>query len=119
MSDADAKAEPALLGRRLLRGQDRAALATSLRGAPYPSLVLFAADLDASPLLLLSDLAQHSRNIGFDPRISLLLDATEGHADPLTGPRLTLIGRAEAIDEPRRFARFIAHHPMSSIYSGF
>jgi putative heme iron utilization protein len=83
------------------------------------SLVLFATDLDGSPLLLLSDLAQHSRNIRFDPRISLLVDATEGYPDPLTGPRLTLIGRAEAIDDPRRLGRFTARHPTSEIYSGF
>ena len=87
MSETGSSSDPAAFGRRLLRGRDRAALATSLRGAPYASLVLFVADLDASPLLLLSDLAQHSRNIAFDPRVSLLLDATEGYPDPLTGPR--------------------------------
>ena len=119
MSEIGPSGDPATFGRRLLRGRDRAALATSLRGAPYASLVLFVADLDASPLLLLSDLAQHSRNIAFDPRISLLLDATEGHPDPLTGPRLTLIGRAEAVDDPRRLGRFTAHHPTSAVYSSF
>jgi putative heme iron utilization protein len=119
MSKTQANDDPAALGRRLLRGQGRAALATSLRGAPYVSLVLVAADLDASPLLLLSDLAQHSRNIAFDPRISLLLDGTAGYPDPLTGPRLTVVGQAEAVDDPRRLARFTAHHPTSSSYSGF
>ena len=88
-------------------------------GAPYASLVLVAADLDASPLLLLSDLAQHSRNIAFDPRVSLLLDGTEGHADPLAGPRLTLLGRAEAVADPRLLARFAARHPSSALYAGF
>jgi heme iron utilization protein len=119
MSETLSGGNVAAFGRQLLRGRDRATLATSLRGAPYASLVLFVSDLDASPLLLLSDLAQHSRNIAFDPRVSLLLDATGGHADPLTGPRLTLIGRAEAVDDPRRLARFVAHHPASAIYSGF
>lgn len=119
MSEAEAGGGPAGLGRRLLRQQQRAALATSLRGAPYVSLVLLTADLDATPLLLLSDLAQHSRNIGFDPRVSLLLDATAEYPDPLTGPRLTLLGRAEAIADPGRLARFTAHHPSSSVYSGF
>ena len=80
---------------------------------------MFATDLDASPLLLLSDLAQHSRNIRFDPRISLLIDATEGYPDPLTGPRLSLMGRVEAIDDRRCLARFNARHPTSEIYSGF
>jgi heme iron utilization protein len=119
MSEAAANSDPAAIGRRLMRRESRAALATSLHGAPCVSLVLVAADLDASPLLLLSDLAQHSRNIAFDPRVSLLLDGTRDHPDPLTGPRLTLIGQAEAVDDPRRRARFIAHHPTSSIYSGF
>jgi heme iron utilization protein len=119
MSDLPSMGEPAVFGRLLARSRNRAALATNMRGTPYASLVLFAVDLDASPLLLLSDLAQHSRNIAFDPRVSLLLDATEGHPDPLTGPRLTVIGRAEAVDDPRRLARFIAHHPTSVVYSGF
>jgi heme iron utilization protein len=119
MSEAEAGANPATFGRRLLRQQQRAALASSLRGAPYASLVLVAADLDASPLLLLSDLAQHSRNIAFDPRVSLLLDATQDYPDPLTGPRLTLLGRAEAIADARPLARFTAHHPMSSVYADF
>jgi putative heme iron utilization protein len=119
MSEMGSSRDPAAFGRRLLRGRDRAALATSLRGAPYVSLVLFVADLDASPLMLLSDLAQHSRNIAFDPRVSLLLDATQDHPDPLTGPRLTLIGQAHAVEDPRRLARFTAHHPASSVYSSF
>lgn len=110
---------PAAIGRRLMRTESRGALATSLRGAPYVSLALVVADQDASPLLLLSDLAQHSRNIAFDPRVSLLLDGTAGYPDPLTGPRLTVIGQAEPVDDPRRLARFVAHHPTSSVYSGF
>src|ERR1700757_4306675 len=119
MSEAEPDGDPARIGRRLLRRQQRGTLATSMGGAPYASLVLIAADLDASPLLLFSDLAQHSRNIAFDPRVSLLLDATEGHPDPLTGPRLTLLGRAQPTDDRRCLARFIAHHPTSAGYAGF
>jgi putative heme iron utilization protein len=119
MTDILSSHDPAVFGRLLARGRSRAALATSLQGAPYTSLVLFAVDLDASPLLLLSDLARHSRNIAFDPRVSLLLDATEGHPDPLTGPRLTLLGRALPTEDPRRAARFVAHHPTSEVYAGF
>ena len=119
MSETQSSRDPATLARLLARSRTRAALATSLHGAPYASLVLVAVDPDASPLLLLSDLAQHSRNIAFDPRVSLLLDATEGHPDPLTGPRLTLLGRAQPTDDPRCLARFVAHHPASAAYAGF
>jgi heme oxygenase (biliverdin-IX-beta and delta-forming) len=92
-----------------MRASDRAALATSLLGAPYASLVLVAADLDASPLLLLSNLAQHSRNIAADPRVSFRLD----------GPRLSLLGQAKAVSDPGLLARFIAHHPSAALYAGF
>lgn len=119
MSETQANPNSALLSRQLARSCTRAALASSLGGAPYASLVLVTVDLDASPLLLLSDLAQHSRNIAFDPRVSLLFDATAGHDDPLSGPRLTLLGKAKATDDRRCLARFIAHHPNSAAYAGF
>jgi heme iron utilization protein len=119
MSEPLTTRDPAVFGRLLARSCTRAALATSLNGAPYASLVLITLDLDASPLLLLSDLAQHSRNIAFDPRISLLLDGTESQPDPLTGPRVTLLGRALPTDDPRCLARFMSHHPASAAYAGF
>ena len=119
MSGTEPDDHPARIARRLLRREQRGTLATNMSGAPYASLVLVAADLDASPLLLLSDLAQHSRNIAFDPRVSLLFDGTAGYRDPLTGPRVTVIGQARAVEDPRRLARFTAHHPTSAVYSGF
>src|SRR5260370_38045504 len=105
--------------RRLIRRRDHAALATLLDGRPYVSLVATACDSDASPLLLLSDLAQHTRNLVADPRVSLLFEDTGEHADPLAGPRLTLLGRAEKCDDPRAAARFAARHPARAQYARF
>src|SRR6516164_5291915 len=119
MSETRSSPTPAVLGRLLARGCTRAALATSLNGAPYASLVLITVDLDASPLLLLSDLAQHSRNIAFDPRVSLLFDDTAQLPDPLSGPRLTVLGWAQSAADPRLAARFAAHCPESRAYAGF
>src|ERR1700687_2846802 len=119
MTAADGAPDRGAAARRLIRGRDRAALATSLSGWPYVSLVITACDSDASPLLLLSDLAQHTKNLGADPQVSLLFEDTGGHADPLAGPRLSLLGRAERCDDPRSAARFAARHPASARYAGF
>jgi putative heme iron utilization protein len=106
--------------RRLLRATDRASLATlDADGWPFASLVLLAVDHDAAPLLLISDLAEHSKNLQRDPRVSLLVDGTAGLEEPLTGPRVTLLGRAERTAEPRLQARFVARHPGAALYADF
>ncbi len=109
--------------RDLVRGLDRAALATSLAGDggpwPYASLVLAAVDHDLSPILLLSDLAEHTKAIAGDARVSLLFDGTHGLDQPLTGSRVTLVGRACRTDDARLAGRFLAHHPDARMYAGF
>jgi len=110
---------PAATARRLVRSLDRATLATSQDGWPYASLVLAAADQDASPLLLLSDLAEHSKNLKRDSRASLLFDGTAERDDPLTGPRVTVLGEAKPVADPRLMARFTARHPAAAAYAGF
>jgi len=105
--------------RRLMRRSGFAALGTIHDGSPYVSLVAAACAQDASPLLLLSNLAQHTRNFAVEPKVSLLFDGTREFADPLAGPRLTVLGRIEACDDPAARARFTARHPDSAAYAGF
>jgi putative heme iron utilization protein len=109
--------------RDLVRGLDRAALATALpvEGGnwPYASLVLVAVDHDLSPILLLSDLAEHTKALASDDRVSLLFDGTHGLDQPLTGPRVTLVGRASRTDDARLARRFLARHPDAEMYAGF
>ena len=114
----DRAEETAVTARRLVRATDRATLATSLDGWPYASLVLVATEHDATPLLLLSDLAEHTRNLTRDKRVSLLFDGTAGLVDPLTGPRVTVLGELVPA-EPRLLPRFTARHPSSALYAGF
>ena len=116
---ADPDAGRGAEARRLIRRADHAALATSFEGRPYASLVAVACDVDASPLLLLSDLAQHTKNLAAEPHASLLIDGTSGYADPLAGPRLTLLGSIERTADPAALARFISRHPSSAAYAGF
>lgn len=114
---------PAVTARRLMRGLDRATLATALGSStgawPYASLVLAACDLDASPLLLLSDLAEHTKNLKRDPRASLLFDGTAGRDDPLTGSRATVLGEIALDPEPTSLERFVRRHPSAAVYAGF
>jgi len=112
--------------RELIRSRSLASLATALPASqasdvawPYVSLVLVAVDHDLSPILLLSDLAEHTRAIAADCRVSLLFDGTAGLAQPLAGPRVTLLGRATRTDDQRLQRRFVQHHPDSEMYAGF
>src|SRR5260221_5163536 len=115
---------PGAIARDLIRAADRATLATrltrpGLAGWPYASLVLVATDQDLTPLLLISDLADHTRNIAREPRVSLLFDATAGAADPLAAARLTVLGRIIRDDGPAARARYLARHPTAATYAGF
>jgi putative heme iron utilization protein len=110
---------PAQSARKVMRATDRAALATSQGSWPFASLVLVALDHDASPLLLISDLSEHAKNIKAEARVSLLFDGTQGLDDPLTGPRVTVLGEAAPVDDARLKARFLARHPAAELYAGF
>jgi putative heme iron utilization protein len=105
--------------RALMRAQAAAALGTLMDGAPYVSLVLVAFDADGSPLLLLSRLAQHTKNLLANQCVSLLFDGTAGLDEPLTGPRLTVLGSAAACTDAVPLERYLARHPSAAAYAGF
>jgi putative heme iron utilization protein len=83
----------------LLRDQRQGALGTLAGGAPFVSLVAFAAEPDFGGLLLhLSRLAPHTRQLLADPWASLLVaEPDDGREDVQTLARLTLTGRAKQI----------------------
>jgi putative heme iron utilization protein len=118
--------DPVAATRAVLRAASTGALATlTPSGTPFASLVTVATDVDGTPLMLLSTLAVHTRNLDADGRCSLLLVAPGGEGgDPLAGARATLEGRAERIasDDPglaRARARFLARHPEAEGYAAF
>ncbi|MBV8918407.1 HugZ family pyridoxamine 5'-phosphate oxidase [Bradyrhizobium sp.] len=115
--------DPSRETRLLLRKSRQGALATLMagRGDPYCSLVNVASHPDGTPIVLISQLAVHTKNILADSRVSLMLDErTEG--DPLQGGRIMLLGRAEdvASDElvmVRR--RYLNAHPSAEAFVDF
>src|ERR1700677_1857503 len=88
--------DAAKLARLLLRRSRQGALATLMAGSgdPYCSLVNVASHPDGSPILLISRLALHTKNILADARVSLMLDERAA-GDPLEGSRIMLAGHAE------------------------
>ncbi len=114
---------PSRLARSLLRRSRQGALATLMAGsgAPYCSLVNLAADADGSPILLISGLAVHTKNILADNRVSLMLDE-RAPGDPLEGARIMLSGRAEqasAANKGRLRSRYLNAHPSATEYADF
>ena len=107
--------------RRLLRTVRAGALATLSPDAPFASLVAVATLPDGSPVMVLSQLAAHTRHLQTDPRCSILL-AEGGKGDPLAHPRLTLVGRAVRAEPSERTAwrtRYLARHPKAELYADF
>jgi len=108
--------------RQMMRQSVKAALSTSHAardGWPYGSLVTVACDVDAAPLLLLSDLSDHVKNLSGDSRASLLYDATGDGDEPLRGGRVTVLGRLIKTRQLGHRARFLARHPTAASYASF
>ena len=115
--------DAARLTRSLLRRSRQGALATLMAGSgdPYCSLVNVASHADASPILLISRLALHTKNILADNRVSLMLDERAA-GDPLEGARIMLAGRAEEASGDlaatlRR--RYLNAHPSAGAFVDF
>jgi putative heme iron utilization protein len=110
-------------GRTLLaaaRTGTLATLTTDPPGFPFGSLVAYAVDDVGRPLLCLSDLAEHSRNLAADPRASVMA-SDSGTGDPLALARVTLLGAVvELRDEVRAAAlrTYRARHP-DAFYAAF
>lgn len=107
--------------RAVLRGCDFGALAThaaKLPGYPFVSHVPFALDAALRPVLLLSALAEHTRNLAVDARASLM--ATLPAADVQAQPRITLVGDLNAFDAaPALVDRYRRYHPEAATYLRF
>jgi hypothetical protein len=112
--------DPKSAAKKLLREARSGALATLMPGSgdPYCSLVNVATAMDGSPLLLISSLAVHTRNLIADPRVSLMLDERK-QGDPLEGARVMLMGKAAATDDPAVRRRYLARHPEAELFAGF
>jgi len=86
------------------------------QGFPYPTILPFAPDARHRPTILVSRLAEHTRNLEGDARAGFLVaDAPDGNV--LDAQRVTLLGTFEPIDAPPPFVRrFQRYQPDAGRY---
>jgi heme iron utilization protein len=108
--------------RALLENERSGVLATlSARkdGWPFASVAPYALTEAGEPLLLLSRLAEHTRNVQADARASLLVQDHASLTDPQAGARITILGQIEALVQPElepAQRRYVDRHPQAAEY---
>jgi heme iron utilization protein len=114
---------PAEEARTIVAAGSLATLSTLTRdGGPWGSLVAYATIGEGRPVLLVSTLAEHGRNLHRDPRASLCVAADPAGRDPLDSGRVTLAGvarRPEGDDAARARDAYLAALPASREYAAF
>jgi len=106
--------------RRLLNHQSLGVLSThsvDVEGYPFGSIAPYVLDYEGHPVMLISDIAQHTRNIKRDNRVSLTVFDRYA-VDPQASGRLTWIGDAEIINpaEIEIRSRYLRYFPSSESY---
>ena len=91
-------------------------------GDPWCSLVTYGPTAEGDPVLLVSTMAEHGRNLAADPRASLAINDPSAPGDPLDRPRITLAGRVSQPDGDAAEAALDAHTaaiPGARLYAGW
>ena len=109
------------LSRTLVAAAKIASLSTlTPAGYPYGSVVSYAPDDAGSPVVLISEMAEHTANARGDERASMLIVDTAEEGDPLGRARLTLVGRLGVLDDPGVLRdRYLEAHPYAAYYADF
>lgn len=112
--------DEAVTARRLLNEQSAGVLSThsvDIEGYPFGSIAPYVLDYDGEPALLISDIAQHTRNIKSNNKVSLtVFDARND--DPQASGRLTWIGEAAEVgsSELELRDRYLHYFPSAQSY---
>jgi heme iron utilization protein len=114
MSDQAQKA------RTLLKRQSVGVLSThsvDVEGYPFGSIAPYVLNYDGAPTMLISDIAQHTRNIKRNNKVSLTI-FDQCVDDPQASSRLTWIGNAEPVDpsDTKIRHRYLRYFPSAESY---
>lgn len=109
----------ACAARQLLRAHRYGALCTlskKFNGHPFGSMTPYLVDHDGSPLILISTLAEHTKNIQHDPRVSLIT-YSQNDPDIQSQARITVVGEAQpAMDKQQIGVRYLRYFPEAQSY---
>jgi putative heme iron utilization protein len=104
--------------RCFVRGQHSGVLSTISRrveGFPFGSVAPFMLDHSGCPVILISTLAEHTKNINADPRVSLIVQPYS--PDMQVAGRVTVLGRALRLEDKSALAsRYLRFHPQAESY---
>jgi hypothetical protein len=109
-----------LEARKFLRSTHSGILSTHsarCEGYPFGSVAPFVLDHNCQPIILISNIAEHTKNIALNPKVSLLVFA--GGEDLQANSRLTLLGEAvkifKEVDADLR-SRYLRYLPQAASY---
>ena len=94
-------------------------LSKKFEGWPFGSIAPYAMSASGEPLLLISDIAEHTRNLKADARASLLIQSTASLDDPQAGARATMMGYVFPVTRPYlddAGRRYLQQFPNSASY---
>ncbi len=104
--------------RQFVRGQHSGVLSTlsqRLGGYPFGSVAPFILDHAGRPVILISDIAEHTKNIVADPRVSLIVQPYS--PDMQVNGRVTIVGEARRVDAKESIGpRYLRFHPQAETY---
>jgi putative heme iron utilization protein len=122
MSDTQQAASQA---RALLRKSDAGVLSThshEMKGFPFGSLAPFAMTVEGRPVIYVSQIAEHTRNLAADPRCCLTVVEADVAGDRQAHGRASIVGEAHALPDAERAAvaeRYFAFFPEQRAYEDF
>jgi putative heme iron utilization protein len=113
------KSATAIEARQLLRAHRYGALCTISKkflGHPFGSITPYLVDHDGSLLILISTLAEHTKNILHEPRVSLITHNQENPHIQTQG-RVTLLGSASLVANREGVGlRYLRYFPEAQTY---
>tara|TARA_X000001036_G_scaffold438786_1_gene487601 strand:- start:1469 stop:2266 length:798 start_codon:yes stop_codon:yes gene_type:complete len=106
------------LSKTLVASSGTASLSTlTSNGYPYGSIVSYVINEQGEPVVLISDLAEHTINARLDQRSSMLISESSEGGDPLGKSRLTLVGSLTLLEDPRNEReKYLSEHQYASFY---